>query len=580
MSVDRPRRVSVALLVAALLAAGCWPSDEKEGKPGSGEPQNGQVFSTAMVSDPKTFNPILASDPASSAAVGALFDSLVRLDPVTERMEPFLATRWEANAEGTLYRFFLRNNVRWHDGEPLTAQDVEFTFEAIYDERVPNVLRQFLSVDGQPLHVEAVGDYVVEVRVPRPFAPLIYSLAVPIVPRHALAEALQEGTFARQWGTDTPPEQVIGSGSYRMLRYEPGKRIDFVRNPEYWMKDENHARLPYQEKRTIFIVPDAEAAYAKFLARETDFYQPRLGEVAELRAKASALGVRVEAVGPDPGILYLAFNRNPLRDQSDGPARVRLDWFRDRSFLGAIARGIDRRSIIEGAMHGLGEPAESYPSSESAAFRDASPRSYPFDLDEARRLLREGGYVDRDGDGTIEDAKGNPVVFSLSTNAGNPLRERICAILAETWTKLGMKVEVRPLDFAVLVEKLDTTFDWDAVLMGLTGSLEPDAASNVLRSSGKLHVWHPNQASPATPWEAEIDRLLDAASRELVLERRVGLYRRIQEILHEELPIIPTVSEMRFVAFSDKLQNFRATPWGIDRPERLWFSGNGTAGNP
>jgi peptide/nickel transport system substrate-binding protein len=415
-----------------------------------------------MISDPRTFNPLLASDPASSEAVGALFDSLLRLDPVTGRMEPSLATRWESSADGTEHRLFLRRNARWHDGESLTAADVEFTFDAIYDERAESALRRVLTVDGQPLHVEAVDDYTVVVRVPRPFAPLLYSLAVPIVPRHALAEALAEGSFARHWGIDTPPERLIGSGPYRMVRYDPSQRIELERNPDYWMRDASNTPLPYIARRIIHIVPDADAAYARFLAREVDVYSPRLDEVAELSARAAALGVRVEATGLDPGTLSLAFNRNPHRYENQEPAG--LQWFRDKNFLRAIAHGIDKQSIIDRVMHGLGRPAVSYLSPENEIFHDPSLQDYPYDLERARQLLRDGGYVDRDGDGTIEDEDGNPIAFSLATNAGNAMREKTCAILAATWAELGMKVSVRPLDFAVLVEKLDTTFDWDVIL--------------------------------------------------------------------------------------------------------------------
>jgi peptide/nickel transport system substrate-binding protein len=561
----------LALLCAAIVASAC-PAPEPGTQQRTAEGTHAQILSTATISDPKTFNPLLASDPASSAAVGALFDSLLRLDPLTERVEPFLATRWESNADGTEYRFFLRRNVRWHDGEPLTATDVEFTFEAIYDDRTSSTLRQILTVDGQPIDVEAVDDHVVVVRVPRPYAPLLYSLAVPIVPRHVLGEALDAGTFARQWGIDTPPERLIGSGPYRMVRYEPGRAIELERNPDYWMRDEAGARLPYLRGWVIHIVPDADAAHARFLARQTDIYNPRLHEVTDLRARASTLGVRVEAIGFDPGTLFLAFNRNPLRNRDQGGGDPRLGWFQDKNFLRAIAHGIDKQAIVDQAMHGLGQAAVSHLSPENDLFDAAPLRDHAYDLAEARRLLREGGYVDRNGDGTIEDQAGNPVAFSLATNAGNPMREKICSLLADAWAKLGMKVSPRPLEFPLLVEKLDTTFEWDAILMGFTGSIEPDAASSLLRSNGKLHVWHPNQPSPATDWEAEIDRLLDAASRELDPAGRAGLYLRIHEILHEELPIIPLAREMRFAAFSAGLENFRATAWGVHRPERLRFS--------
>jgi peptide/nickel transport system substrate-binding protein len=187
----------------------------------------------------------------------------------------------------------------------------------------------------------------------------------------------------------------------------------------------------------------------------------------------------------------------------------------------------------------------------------------------ARRLLTDAGYVDRDRDGIIEDPDGNRVEFSLNTNAGNQVREKICSILKEDWTKLGLSVSYRPLDFALLVEKLDTTFDWDAMLMGFTGGIEPQNAASLLRSSGNLHLWNPNQPSPSTTWEAEIDRLLAEGSRESDIDARSRVYWQIQEILHQELPMIQTVREMRFTAYKTALANFHPTVWGVYRPELI-----------
>ena len=184
-------------LLAASLAAGC-PSTSN-GPPPSGTPTPAplaareQPLLTATISDPKTFNPILAVDEPSNVAIGQLFDALVRLDPRTTEIEPSLAERWEYNADGTVCTFHLRHDVRWHDGEPFTAADVVFTFDAIFDDRVPNSLKHVLTVDGQRSKVEALDDYTVRFRLPRPFAPLLNSIGVPILPKHVLGDALADG---------------------------------------------------------------------------------------------------------------------------------------------------------------------------------------------------------------------------------------------------------------------------------------------------------------------------------------------------------------------------------------------------
>jgi peptide/nickel transport system substrate-binding protein len=246
-----------------------------------------------------------------------------------------------------------------------------------------------------------------------------------------------------------------------------------------------------------------------------------------------------------------------------------MTWFTDPKFVQAIAYSADTKSMIQNTYFGYGEPAVSSISPENTVFYNPNLAPYAYDLEQARRLLDEGGYRDRDGDGVREDAQGHPIEFELSTNAGNQVRERLCSILKEDWTKLGLKVNYRPLDFATLVEKLSVNFDWDAMVMGFTGGVEPHNGANLLRSSGNLHLWQPNQAKPATPWEAEIDRELDAGARELDVEKRRAHYWRIQEILHRELPMIQLVRQQRFVAAKSYLVDFNPTVWGLYQPERI-----------
>ena len=556
----------IALWLLAL--TGCQPSSQQPAATPTATHREQRLVS-ATSSDPKTFNSLLAVDPASATAVNDLFDGLVRLNPRSLEMEPMLAARWEYNADGTVCTLHLRHDVRWHDGQPFTAADVVFTFDATYDERVPNSMKDLLLVDGKRIQVEVVDDYTVHLTLPRPFAPLINSLSQPILPKHILGPSLADGTFAQQWGIDTPPERLIGTGPYRMVRYVPGQYIEYRRNQDYWMKDETGARLPYLEAQTRRILPTQDTMYLNFLAAQTDVYSPRPEEIAELRTKANTLQIAVAELGLETGSTFVSFNRNPRHYVKNGKTDPRLTWFADPNFLRAIAHAIDKRSMIVECLNGYGKPAVAEISPENKIYHNPNLTDYAYDLGEAKRLLAAGGYLDRDGDGVIEDHDGNPIEFSLNTNSGNQVREKICSILKEDWTKLGMKVTFRPLDFSALIERIDSTFDWDAILIGFTGTPDPNNSANLLRSSGNLHFWNPGQPKPATPWEAEIDSLLDQSSRELDVEKRRQCYWRIQAILHEELPMIQTVRQTQFVAYKSILQNFRPTVWGLYRPELI-----------
>jgi peptide/nickel transport system substrate-binding protein len=549
-------------MVTVGLGAGCRKSGEQRLR-------KGDRMVTAMISDPKTFNPLLSVDSASSEAVDEVFEGLVRMNPKTTLVEGMLASSWEHDAAGTTWTFHLREGVTWHDGTPFTAEDVAFTIQAIFDPKVPNSSKHVLMVGGQPMRAEVVDPHTVKLVLAEPFAPLLNSIGFAILPKHILGAALADGTFTQTWGIDTPPQKVVGTGPYRLARYVPAQLLQYVKNPTYWMRDENGGALPRLPERTNLIVPDQNTMYLKFLDRQLHVYSPRPEEIDDLRKRSEELEIALTKIGLDTGMLFVSFNRNPAHYVKDGQRDPKLDWFTDPKFVQAIAHSVDTKSMIQNTYFGYGEPAVSSISPENTVFYDPNLTPYEYDLELARRLLDEGEYRDRDGDGVREDAKGRVLEFELSTNAGNQVRERLCSILKEDWTKLGFKVNYRPLDFATLVEKLSVNFDWDAMVMGFTGGVEPHTGSNLLRSSGNLHLWQPNQEKPATAWEAEIDREIDAGARELDQAKRPVHYWKIQEILHRELPMIQLVRQQRFVAAKSYLVDFNPTVWGLYQPERI-----------
>jgi peptide/nickel transport system substrate-binding protein len=170
------------------------------------------------------------------------------------------------------------------------------------------------------------------------------------------------------------------------------------------------------------------------------------------------------------------------------------------------------------------------------------------------------------------DAHGNRLQFNLTTNAGNQLREQMCTIFKQDLASLGIQANYRPLEFTTLVEKLDSTFDWDCILIGFTGTIDPANGANFYRSSGNLHFWNPYQTKPATEWEAEIDRLLEKGSAEMDLSKRPQYYWQIQQILHDQLAVIETVRQRRFDAYRNSLQDYQPTVWGLYKPEWISFA--------
>jgi peptide/nickel transport system substrate-binding protein len=561
----------MAMITAVALAAG--GSAGCRVRRASPDHAKQQILYSATISDPRTFNPLLVTDAASGNAIGNLFEGLVRVNPLTTLPEPALASSWELSDGGKTITFHLRHDVKWQDGEPLTARDVLFTMRAIYDPHIPNSLRPILTIDGQPIKAEAPDPYTVVMHMPRPFAPILYSIRFEILPAHLLESALEKGNFNRTWGIDTPPPKIVGTGPYEMTRYVPAQYIAFTRNLRYWMRDESGKPLPRLHGQMLLIVQDQNAAYLRFLSGQTDVHTPRPEEVLDLRLKARTLGITLKDIGPDTGSLFFCFNRNPKHYAKNGVTNPKFKWFTDLNFLRAIAHAIDKQGMINLCFHGLAVPAVADISPANKIFHNPDLKDYDYDPRLAAQLLESAGYhLVRPG--VRVDPQGNRLEFDLTTNAGNAVREQMCAIFKQDLANLGIRVDYRPLEFTTLVEKLDSSFDWDCVLIGFTADIEPNNGANFYRSSGNLHLWDPNQKKPATPWEAQIDRLLEEGTAEMNVQKRAQYYWQIQQILHDQLPIIETVRQEVFDAYKNSLENYNPSVWGLYKPEWIQFRVN------
>ena len=560
----RPIPIFALGALAAALIAGCRVNRNGDSH------EKSQILYSATLGDPKTFNPILVTDTSSGGFIGNLFTGLVKDNYLTLLPEPDLAERWDISADQKTITFHLRHGVKWSDGAPFTARDVMFTMRLVYDPKIPNILRDGLMVDGKPLKFDAPDDYTVVVTMPRVFAPLLYSIGVSIVPEHILKPVYEAGKFNQSWGIDTPPGQLIGIGQYVATRYVPSQVAQYDRNDGYWRKDEQGRQLPYLHGETSMIVPDANTMYLRFLAGQIDVHSPRPEEVVDLKEKVTGLRAHLEEIGIDTGTLFFCFNRNPRHFVKHGVTDPKLKWFTDLVFLRAMAHAVDKQGIINLAFHGLAVAAVQDISPANKIFSNPNLADYDYDLKEAAEILEAAGYhLGKSGFRT--DPSGNRLEFNLMTNTGNPERDQTAVIFKQDVESLGIKVNYRPVDFVTLVERLDSNFDWDCVLIGFTGGIEPNNGADFYRSSGHLHMWNPDQPQPATPWEAEIDTLLDQGTAVIDPYRRAPYYWKIQEILHDQLPVIQTVRQTRYAAWKDSLINYRPMVWGLYRPEWIEF---------
>lgn len=535
----------------------------KQFKPSIGAVGGQIVLST--FSDPKSFNPITSNETSTSEFTDYMFEGLTRTNGVTTEVEPHLAQSWSVDSSGMVWTFVLRPGVRWFDGVPFSAYDVEFTFnKLIYNAGIQTSLSDIFTLDGKQIGVKALDSARVEFRLPVKFAPFLSSVGVGILPKHAYASIVSGGTFSSAMGADSKPKEIVGTGPFMLDSYRPGQGLVLKRNPLYWRLDSAGNRLPYLERVRYVIVQDQNAQLLKFQQGETDYLSFRGQDFPMLKRGEQAGGYAVYRLGPDFGTSFLIFNVDGDTNQAGKPYMdpAKRAWFSDPAFRRAVAHGLDKASMIRIAMNGLGYPQNGAMSPASGFFYNPKVSEYAFSLDRAREILDSLGFSDANGDGFREDRSGKTIEFSLITNSGNTVREQIGEIINKDLHNLGFKVHFNLMEFNALIARLDATHDWDACIMGLTGGIEPHFGANVWISSGNLHMWWPRQKKSATAWEARIDTIYALAAQELDPKKRKALYDEWQVIVARELPLIYTVLPERLLALRNKFGNINPAPYG------------------
>ncbi len=527
----------------------------------------------ALRSEPKTLNPVLADDAASKDVIRCLTADLIDINRESQKTEPALAKSWTVSQDGKQYTLRLRRGARFSDGQPLSADDVVFSFQLYLDEKIDSPQRDLLIVGGKPITVEKVDSDTVRFTLAQPYAAaerLFDGFA--ILPRHLLESAYRSGSFSDAWNISIPPGQFAGLGPFRLKEYVPGQRIVLERNPYYWKQDRSGNRLPYLNEIVFLFVPSEDAQVIRFQAGDTDILSRFSAEnFAVLEKGQGAKHYRLDDLGAGLEYNFLFFNLNDLGAKASPDIARRQTWFQDVRFRQAVSAAIDRDAIVRLVYNGRATPLWSQVTPGNKLWIDASIPRTPRSVSHARDLLKAAGFSWR-ADGTLIDGKASPVEFSILTSSSNAQRVKIATLIQDDLSQLGMNVHVVSLEFHAMVDRLLKSHDYEAAVMGLvSGDADPTSEMNVWMSNGDTHLWHPNQSTPATSWEAVMDQLMQQQLITLDYAKRKRLYDRVQEIIAENLPVICLVSPNILVGASDHVGNFQPaildpyTLWNIDQ---------------
>jgi peptide/nickel transport system substrate-binding protein len=526
--------------------------------------------------EPKTLNPVTSLDSVSGEVIKCTVADLIHVNRETQRAEPALAKSWTASPDGRRYTLALRQGIRFSDGEPFDADDVLFSFRVYLDEKSGSRQRDSLIFAGQPISVRKVDQYTVQFDLPEPRAAaerLFDGLA--ILPRHLLERPQTDGRLADAWSLSTPASQIAGLGPFRYKEYVPGERIVLERNPFYWKTDRSGTRLPYLDRLVFLPVPSDDAQTMRFQSGEADIASRMTAVSFDTLAKPGAAApYTVLDLGAGLDYSFLFFNLNDLDSSKlPGPAKKQA-WFRQEPFRQAVSLAIDRQSMVRLVYRGHATPIWGHVPPGNKLWINRSIPQPPRSLDRARQLLKTAGFTTK-ADGTLIDARGDAVEFSIVTNTGNSERIQMATIIQDDLRQLGITVHVVTLELRAMLDRLMKTHDYDACVLGLgNADGSPNTEMNVWLSSGATHLWHPQQPQPSTPWEAEIDTAMRRQLTTLDPAARKRLYDRVQELVAQHLPFIFLVSPNVLVGADRGLGNFRPaildhhTLWNVE--ELFW----------
>jgi peptide/nickel transport system substrate-binding protein len=572
------RRVNTALIVVVFVHAFAAPGRAQPQHPSEevliSDNQVGRSGGRLVVSlrsEPKTLNPVTSTDISSREVIAQMTGDLVHVNRLSQQTEPALAKTWHVSPDGLRYTLQLRRSLRFSDGHPVDADDVIFSFKVYLDEAVHSPQRDLLVIEGNPIGVEKVDAYSVVFKLAQPYgaAERLFD-SIAILPRHLLEEAYKTGKLAQTWGLGTPPQEIAGLGPFRLKEYVAGQRITLERNPYYWKVDRKGTRLPYLNQITFLLVANADAEVIRFQAGDTDIINRLSAEdYSALEREQGSGSFHLFDLGSSLEFNFLFFNLNSVVPaQSSGLTRKQA-WFREAKFRQAVSLGIDREAIARIVYRGRGTPLWT-PVTPASSFWVNTAIPHPArTVGDARKLLAGAGFSWKD-DGTLVDTSGAPVEFSIITSASNQQRTQMATMIQADLKDLGIHVQVVPLEFHSVLDRIFQTHDYEAAVLGLgAGDVDPTSEMNVWVSSGNDHVWDLGEPHPATSWDSEIDQLMEKQLSTMNPKSRKRLYDRVQEILAKDLPIICLASPNMLVGAKDEVANFK--PATLD-PHTLWNS--------
>jgi peptide/nickel transport system substrate-binding protein len=505
--------------------------------------QTGGELRFCLRSEPKTFNPLQTDDDASETIRYLTSGVLLRLNRITQKPQPELATEWKVSDGGKRIVFKLREGVRYHDGTPFSADDVVYTMRQLMDPALHSSTGDAFRSGQGVITARAISSTNVEIVFPAPVANL-----VNLFDTVAMVSA------------KSPLKEMAALGPFFVAEHKPGAYLILNRNPNYWKRDASGRQLPYVDRVRLDIEQNREIEALRYRRGEIHLINTVSPDVFQKLAEADSNSVRDAGTSTDTEQLW--FNQVP---NAPIPA-YKIKWFSSTAFRRAVSEAINRDDLARIVYRGHARAAIGILPPSNLFWFNSDLKPHPYDPAGALKRLQQDGF--RLENDTLRDREGNVVEFSVITNAGNHARESMAAMIQQDLKKIGIRLNVVTLDFNSLLERITQTYNYEACLLGsVNADLDPSSFRTAWLSSGEEHQWNPKQKSPATAWEAEIDSLLRSEGASVDPRARKQYWDKIQKIAWEQEPFIYLVNKDTLVAISPLVKNAQPS---VLRPQTYW----------
>lgn len=538
-------RIGIVVLIAVLGLAGC---NERKGDPNKhstrtetatstakteGQPAYGDMIIRGTIGDAMVLLPVLANDGASFDITGLIYNGLVKYDKDIKLVGD-LAEKWEISKDKLTIRFFLRKDVKWQDGKPFTAKDVEYTYKVYVDPKTPtSYATDFLKVK----EFRVLDPYTFEVTYTQPYAPALSSWGSGMLPSHLL-----EGKEITQSPLKRNP---VGTGPYKFVEWKTQEKIVVDSNHDYF------DGRPYIDRVLTRVIPDPATMFLELKAGRLD--QMGLSPLQYTRQtntkwfEDNFRKYKYLAFG----YTYLGYNLK--------------DWkFKDKKVRQALTTAINRESIVKGVLLGLGEVTYT-PFKPDTYWNNPNVKKWPYDPEKAKKMLAEAGWKDTDGDGIL-DKDGKPFEFTILTNQGNQLRERSATIIQRDLRKVGIEVKIRSLEWAALLKNFIDKRNFEACLLAWSIGIDPS----------QIDIWNSKKTADSelnfvSYMNPEVDKLLDEGAATYDRAKRKEFYDKFQEIIAEDQPYTFLYVSYSLPIISARFHGIQPAPIGIGYNFDKWY---------